>query len=669
MKITKNLLNLQAIIIIPLFLSLLSLSTFTIASPSNVINFPSEQTVLTSRKPATPPPQYNYENFHQFENTPFKNYSDFENLVIKETLDIKFSDINNLNKEIRPILRKLINENFFKIFRLNLYKQCPFWSDSTGFCMHQSCAVDTIDDWNDLPNIWQPEALGRIESLSKDLNKLNITKKIDFENSSTSKDYCELDEILNDVVYVNLVDNPERFTGYGGDQSFQIWKSIYNENCFNDNIGSNQCFEKTFFYKLVSGMHASISTHLSNEFFNKFTKTYSPSLKQFMFRVGDFPDRIENIYLNYILILKSIVKLDKFGLIENLKLSIDEDEDYDYNNNFEELQLKDGIKNEISDLINPTKKLLSISSTNNNNSNDDDSDNNNSINNHCSSNFLFNEESLFQDSNGSSLKNEFRERFKNITRIMDCVHCDRCRLWGKVQTTGYATALKILFELNDDNCNNEEYINNEFKLTKIELIALLNTFDRLSKSVESIQNFKKLYDVEIEKEENGDGSLTGDHFTSNDNNPHAAFMDTFQQNQNNLHIEEVSTLSATTATPASGDKQSKSIKVSAPPLNKKNQSPKRQTKDTYQNIIETQKINEIKYPEGYNNGLNINLTEAFKQELGNVYEAFKFLVNSYFILPKLVYNWFLIRIIYYWNIFIGTPIEDFDPDRIYRIEL
>lgn len=32
---------------------------------------------------------------------------------------------------------------------------------------------------------------------------------------------------------------------------------------------------------------------------------------------------------------------------------------------------------------------------------------------------------------------------------MDCVGCDKCRLWGKVQTTGVATALKILFELDE----------------------------------------------------------------------------------------------------------------------------------------------------------------------------------------------------------------------------
>lgn len=28
---------------------------------------------------------------------------------------------------------------------------------------------------------------------------------------------------------------------------------------------------------------------------------------------------------------------------------------------------------------------------------------------------------------------------------MDCVDCDKCRLWGKLQTHGMGTALKILF--------------------------------------------------------------------------------------------------------------------------------------------------------------------------------------------------------------------------------
>lgn len=33
---------------------------------------------------------------------------------------------------------------------------------------------------------------------------------------------------------------------------------------------------------------------------------------------------------------------------------------------------------------------------------------------------------------------------------MDCIGCDKCRLWGKVQTTGVATALKVLFEMDEN---------------------------------------------------------------------------------------------------------------------------------------------------------------------------------------------------------------------------
>ena len=47
------------------------------------------------------------------------------------------------------------------------------------------------------------------------------------------------------------------------------------------------------------------------------------------------------------------------------------------------------------------------------------------------------------------LKEEFKAHFRNVSRIMDCVGCDKCRLWGKVQTTGLATALKVLFELDE----------------------------------------------------------------------------------------------------------------------------------------------------------------------------------------------------------------------------
>jgi hypothetical protein len=47
------------------------------------------------------------------------------------------------------------------------------------------------------------------------------------------------------------------------------------------------------------------------------------------------------------------------------------------------------------------------------------------------------------------LKEQFKTHFRNVSQIMDCIGCDKCRLWGKVQITGLATALKILFEMDE----------------------------------------------------------------------------------------------------------------------------------------------------------------------------------------------------------------------------
>jgi hypothetical protein len=42
------------------------------------------------------------------------------------------------------------------------------------------------------------------------------------------------------------------------------------------------------------------------------------------------------------------------------------------------------------------------------------------------------------------LREEFRSKFRNISRIMDCVTCEKCRMWGKLQILGLGTAVKVL---------------------------------------------------------------------------------------------------------------------------------------------------------------------------------------------------------------------------------
>jgi hypothetical protein len=74
---------------------------------------------------------------------------------------------------------------------------------------------------------------------------------------------------------------------------------------------------------------------------------------------------------------------------------------------------------------------------------------------------------------------------------MDCVGCDKCRLWGKLQTAGYGTALKVLFEFDNDSADIPI-------LKRTELVALFNTYARLSGSLESIQKFRDM----VEKKTN-----------------------------------------------------------------------------------------------------------------------------------------------------------------------
>lgn len=84
-----------------------------------------------------------------------------------------------------------------------------------------------------------------------------------------------------------------------------------------------------------------------------------------------------------------------------------------------------------------------------------------------------------------------------MAKLMDCVSCERCRLWGKVQIYGVGTALKVLTA---DNLKYLKELKSAFlfvfrdtKFTRGEIVTLFNAFGRLSESVLSTQNFRQFY--------------------------------------------------------------------------------------------------------------------------------------------------------------------------------
>lgn len=499
------------------------------------------------------------------------NYTE---IIVPDT-EVNIGQIVDINHEIKPKLVELVNTDFFKYYKLNLWKPCPFWNGDEGFCKYKDCSVDFITDWSQVPDIWQPDQLGKLGD-----NTVHKDKGQD-ENELSSNDYCALDKDDDeDLVYVNLIDNPERFTGYGGQQSESIWTAVYDENCFQPNEGSqlgqveDLCLEKQIFYRLVSGLHSSISTHLTNEYLNLKNGAYEPNLKQFMIKVGYFTERIQNLHLNYVLVLKSLIKLQEYNVIDNLPLD-------------------DSLKAGLSGLISQGAQGINQSS--------DD--------------YLFNEKVLFQNDQNDDLKNEFRDKFRNVTRLMDCVHCERCKLWGKLQTTGYGTALKILFDLKNPN--------DSINLKRVELVALVNTFHRLSKSVESIENFEKLYKIQPPTQDRA--SASSESLGLFDNEDEQNLLNSFSVDQAVISSKE-----------APEEIKSKPVGKAA---YKQNSCPSLGSK---------------------------SIKEAFHEELHAFIDAIGFILNSYRTLPKLLYTLFLVKSSELWDIFIGTQRH---RDTTYRVDL
>ena len=414
-----------------------------------------------------------------------------------------YSDLEKLNAQLAPSLEDLTQHtDFFAYYRLNLYnKACPFWSDENSMCGNRACAVDTIEDESEIPMIWRAEELSKLEgarakhpprALQRERPKNrplqyqlgeNVDEScvLEDDDECDERDYCiaEDEGATSKGDYVSLVNNTERYTGYSGMGARQVWDSIYKENCFSaktpkhsslqpkplqaaqnlktifqeygrQNVDSaedlypldDECLEQRAFYRVVSGMHASISAHLCWDFFNQTTGEWVRNVDCYKERLHGFPERVSNVYFNYAILTRAVAKIRKH--LESYTFCSG-DQDQDFETKQKVLELAD--------------KAAAGPNT-------------------------FDESVMFQDPSVIDLKDDFRSRFRNVSRLMDCVGCDKCRLWGKVQTAGYGAALKILFEY-DEKKNGENP-----HLRRTELVALVNTLGRVSHSLDAIQRFR-----------------------------------------------------------------------------------------------------------------------------------------------------------------------------------
>ncbi|ROT39984.1 endoplasmic oxidoreductin [Sodiomyces alkalinus F11] len=451
-----------------------------------------------------------------------------------------YATLDKLNGVVKPALDDLTTTtDFFSHYRLNLFnKKCPFWDDENGMCGNIACAVETLDNEEDIPEVWRSSELGKLEGpvakhpgrrvqktdrplqdgLGADVGESCV---FEYDDECDERDYCvpEDESAASKGDYVSLLRNPERFTGYSGFGASQIWDAIYRENCFQRSSfphsaalgqssngapfggpavedlkqvleaagrqqvleqmrethpnapfvaqtgleAQDECLEKRVFYRVISGMHASISTHLCWDFLNQTTGQWQPNLACYVSRLHSHPDRISNLYFNYALVARAVAKLGPYLQGEG---------------GSERYTFCTGDPSQDADT---RAKVLAVTEG------------------AASEPRLFDESLMFKNGEGPSLKEDFRNRFRNVSRVMDCVGCDKCRLWGKLQTAGYGTALKILFEFGGDADADGDGGGGEVdvpRLKRTELVALFNTYARISGSLAAIGKFRAMYEAQ-----------------------------------------------------------------------------------------------------------------------------------------------------------------------------
>lgn len=455
---------------------------------------------------------------------------------VSETCDVDAVQVAN-QAQLHPILHDLVHSTFFRLFRVGKPPQCPFWKkdvkeekehDSGSTCAggggpgfaglggaavgglggagvggfkslfakqpksftepapKPACSVDAEEESSSLPP-------APANDLRLDRSMTDVERIASIERDNETDGSCEFEEDLptywqdmcradvtkgSDVEDINLVKNPERNTGYNGSH---IWQAMYNENCFE--VGNNiprgrygqpagMCYEERVLYRLLSGWHASTSISIYKNFFAPGTKVkgkWSPNPERYMESLGQHPDRVKNLHFSFVVMLRAVKKAAPFL------------NTYSYSTgNDKESEKVRGLMARLLD-----SQVLSL----------------------CSPLFdAFDETRLFRNvsltdyaeqraaaEQRSRLKRQFKSVFQNITVLVDCVQCQRCRLHAKLFSLGLGSALKILL-------TPQELI--PLTTSRDEVVALVNTLWKLSESMEDAKELTRLYADRIQSPEN-----------------------------------------------------------------------------------------------------------------------------------------------------------------------
>ena len=362
-----------------------------------------------------------------------------------EEFGISFSNLIEINDELNPLLDNIRKSAFFRIFKVNFDSECNFWTQNK-ICSFSTCTICQCDD-KEVPLPWKQDSIK--DTVQKDKDDIFFQTLVSKYNYSSSEWLVENEIDNKNGIYVNLLNNPETWTGY---QGLKIWEAIYRENCF-AHSQYEMCLEEKLFYKIISGLHSNINLHLSYNYLkddvnktdhNNNLLEYTNNITLAQNRVYKHSDRLNNLFYLYSILIKSLKKAEKtissfdFETGDPSLDKIASKNMTNFYNTFNTLKGMNEVQSKVSN--NPyLKRFVSY-------------------------------ERL----------DELKSRFRNITSILDCVGCQKCKLHGKLQVYGLGAMLKILVEPKND-----------IPLKRNELIAFINLASKVSRAIGYLTSYKK----------------------------------------------------------------------------------------------------------------------------------------------------------------------------------
>ena len=421
-------------------------------------------------------------------------------------------DVQSANEhQLHEILAELTNTTYFRLFQVDLNRPCKFWTKpdaEAGAEEAQTCSAappETGADAGGFADAGTSAAFGESAPEPPTMCSLDLASDVataakwaegpttpvdttisthehrSLEGSAPEDEACAEDrpEFWLDMCeggghgasasasaeHVNLQLNPERWTGYNGSH---VWEAIYHENCLRGVADpEDMCYEERVLYRLLSGMHASVNVHVALKAKPPKKNTpgrevWSPDPARFQRMYGEHPDRLRNLHFSFVVLLRALRKASEALARTDVALGHDPAEDA-----------------RTAALLRRLLDTHILSS--------------------CSGVFgAFDESALFRAvaeemkeeindvgidrtasefSSGASppsLKSQFKGVFHNISDVMDCVSCQKCKLHGKLQLLGLGTALKVLLLPEDMHAA---------ALSRAEIVALINTVAKFSHAI------------------------------------------------------------------------------------------------------------------------------------------------------------------------------------------